>query len=86
MIIFDILNGGVMAFLARREELLKRAKRVEKRADCEEKAQAKDLLLALAVLYREMANELEEGSKTPSYMPRPVSLIFVAVCGDRNLQ
>jgi hypothetical protein len=74
-----------MAFLARREELLKRAEGVENRGCCEEKAQAKDLLLALAVLYREMANELKEGSEIPCYMPFR-DLDFVAVCGDRNLQ
>ena len=57
-----------MDFRLRRQGLLERAKRVEKKARRETNAQAQDLLRALAALYREMANELEEGSVIPSYM------------------
>jgi hypothetical protein len=44
----------------RKQTLLKRARQVEEKASCEKNAQAQDILRALALLYREMAEELEE--------------------------
>jgi hypothetical protein len=44
----------------RRQNLLARAQRVEDEARRVPNAQAQDLLRALAVLYREMADELED--------------------------
>ena len=57
-----------MNFCVRKQELLERAKRVEKKARRQKNEQAQDILRALALLYREMAEELEEGSVIPSYM------------------
>ncbi len=57
-----------MNFCVRKQELLERAERVEKKARRQKNAQAQDILRALALLYREMAEELEEGSAIPSYM------------------
>ena len=59
-----------MHFRFRREELLERAKRAEEEASRIKNAQAQDLMRALAALYREMANELEEeeASGLPQYM------------------
>ena len=54
-----------MDFRLRRQSLLERAKHVEKEASRQKNAQAQDIMRALAALYREMANELEEGSGTP---------------------
>ena len=44
----------------RRQELLERAQRVDGEARRVQNAQAQDILRALAVLYREMAEELED--------------------------
>ncbi len=52
----------------RKLRLLKRAKRVEEQARRQKNAQAQDVMRALALLYREMANELDEVSVIPSYM------------------
>ncbi len=57
-----------MNFCVRKQELLERAKRVEKKARRQKNEQAQDILRALALLYREMAEELEESSVIPSYM------------------
>jgi len=54
-----------------KQTLLERAKRAEKKARRQKNAQAQDILRALAALYREMANELEEGSEIPNYMLDP---------------
>ena len=51
-----------------KQTLLERAKHQEEKARRQTNAQAQDILRALALLYREMANELEEGSVIPSYM------------------
>jgi hypothetical protein len=48
-----------MDFRLRRQSLLERAKRVGEKAFCEKNTQAKDIMRALAALYREMAEELE---------------------------
>jgi len=65
---FDDVNGWAVDFRLQKQRLLERAKRVEKKAHRETNAQAQDLMRALALLYREMASELEEGSVIPSYM------------------
>ncbi len=52
--------GGAMDFRFRKRELLEGAKRVEEDARREKNAQAQDLMRALAALYREMAEELED--------------------------
>ena len=57
-----------MDFHPQKQRLLERAKRVEKKARRQKNAQAQDILRALALLYREMANELEEVSVIPGYM------------------
>ena len=49
-----------MDFLLRKQKLLERAKRVEEKASRERNVQAQDLMRALALLYREMAEELED--------------------------
>ena len=49
-----------MDFRHRKQELLERAKRVEEKAFCEKNTQAKGIMRALAALYREMAEELED--------------------------
>ena len=54
------VNVKAMDFRHRKQELLERAKRVEEKAFYEKNAQAKDLMRALATLYRKMAEELEE--------------------------
>ena len=57
-----------MDFRLRKEKLSERARHVEKKASRQTNAQAQDIMRALAALYREMANELEEGSAIPNYM------------------
>ncbi len=52
--------GNTMNFYVRKQELLKRAKRFEEKASREGNVQASDRMRALALLYREMAEELEE--------------------------
>jgi hypothetical protein len=49
-----------MDFRHRKQELLERAERVEEKAFCEKNTQAKGIMRALAALYREMAEELED--------------------------
>ena len=49
-----------MDFRLRRQSLLERARRVEEKAVREKNTQAKDIMRALAALYREMAEELED--------------------------
>ena len=48
-----------MDFSFRRQSLLERARRVEEEAYRIKNAQAQDIMRALALLYREMAEELE---------------------------
>jgi hypothetical protein len=62
------VNGFAMDFRSRKQRLLERAERVEKKARRQKNAQAQDIMRALALLYREMATELEEVSVIPSYM------------------
>lgn len=65
------VNGFAVDFRFQKQLLLARAERVEKKARREKNAQAQDIMRALALLYREMANELVEGSIIPSYMLDP---------------
>jgi hypothetical protein len=44
----------------RKQELLERAQHQEEKARRQTNAQAQDIMRALALLYREMANELED--------------------------
>jgi hypothetical protein len=57
-----ILNVNVKAmdFRHRKQELLERAKYTEEEASRVKNAQAQDVMRALALLYREMAEELED--------------------------
>jgi len=54
------VEWGAMDFHLRKHALLERAKRVEEKAWREKNAQAQDLLRALAALYRDMAEELDD--------------------------
>ena len=54
------VEWGTMDSRLRRQSLLERAKHVEKEASRVKNAQAQDVMRALALLYREMAEELEE--------------------------
>ena len=49
-----------MDFRLRRQSLLERAKRVEEEVSRVKNTQAQDLMRALALLYREMAEEIED--------------------------
>ena len=49
-----------MDFRLQKQTLLERAKHKEEKARRQTNAQAQDILRALALLYREMANELED--------------------------
>jgi len=49
-----------MDFRLRKQTLLERGKHVEENASRQTNAQAQDILRALAVLYHEMADELED--------------------------
>jgi len=51
---------STMDYRIRRQKLLKRAKHVEEAPSCVKNAQAQDVMHALAALYREMAEELED--------------------------
>ena len=44
----------------RKQKLLERAKHKDEKASREKNTQAQDIMRALALFYREMANELEE--------------------------
>ena len=49
-----------MDLRSRRETLLERAENVEEKASREKNTQAQDLMRALALLYREMGEELDD--------------------------
>jgi hypothetical protein len=57
---FDDVNGWAVEFRLQKQRLLERATHQEERARRQTNAQAQDILCALALLYREMANELED--------------------------
>ena len=72
-----------MDFHLRRRSLLDRAARVEEKARRERNAQAQDLMRALAVLDREMAEELEDSGL---FERRLFPLDFVDLAGgDRSI-
>ena len=62
------MNGNAMNFRLRKKELLERAKLVEQDACRVKTAQAQDILLLMAALYRDMARELGKGSEVRKYM------------------
>jgi len=68
-----------MDFLLRKQKLLERAKRVEEKASRERNVQAQDLMRALALLYREMAEELEDSGL---FECRLFRLDFADLAGD----
>ena len=51
--------GGAMDFHFRRQSLLERARRIEEEAYRMKNARVQDFMRTLALLYREMAEELE---------------------------
>ena len=63
----------------RRRNLLERAARFEEKARGERNAQAQDLTRALAALYREMAEELEDSGLFERRFP---PLDFADLAGD----
>jgi len=71
--------GGAMDFRPRKQTLLDRAKHVEKKASRQKNAQAQDIMRALAALYREMAEELEDsGLLERRFLPLDFAdLVFV---------
>jgi hypothetical protein len=68
-----------MDFRLRRQSLLERAKRVEEEASRVKNAQAQDVMRALTLLYREMAEELENSGL---FERRLFPLDFVDLAGD----
>jgi len=71
-----------MDFRHRKQELLERAERVEEKAFCEKNTQAKGIMRALAALYREMAEELEDSGLFERRFP-PLHFADLAG-GDRS--
>jgi len=72
-----------MNFRLRKKELLERAELVEQDAYRVKTAQAQDILRALAALYREMAEELEDSGL---FERRLFPLDFVDLAGgDRSI-
>jgi len=68
-----------MNFHARKQELWERATHVEKEASRVKPAQAQDVMRALAAVYREMAEELEESGLFERRFP---PLEFADFAGD----
>jgi hypothetical protein len=62
-----------MNFYVQKQELLERAKRAEEQALRNKNTQAKGLMSALAMLYREMAEELDDNGL---FERRVLSLVF----------
>ncbi len=54
------VEWGAMNYRLRGQNLFERAKQVEEQASRANNAQAQDVMRALAALYREMAEELED--------------------------
>ena len=77
------VERGTMDFRLRRQSLLERAKRVEEEVSRVKNTQAQDLMRALALLYREMAEELENSGL---FERRLFPLDFVDLAGgDRSI-
>jgi len=73
-----------MDFRLRKQTLLERARHVEKKASRQTNAQAQDLMRALAALYREMAEELEDSGL---FERRFLPLHFADLAGgDRSIR
>ena len=70
-----------MDFRLRRQSLLERAKHVEEEASRVKNAQAQDVMRALALLYREMAEELENSGL---FERRLFPLDFVDLAGGNQ--
>jgi hypothetical protein len=68
-----------MDFRHRKHELLERAKHVEEEARRVKNAQAQDIMRALALLYREMAEELEKSGLFERRFPWTLSILPVAI-------
>jgi hypothetical protein len=75
--------GGIMDFRLRRHNLLERAKHTEEKASRVRNTQAQGLMRALAALYREMAEELEDSGL---FERRFLPLDFADLAGgDRSI-
>lgn len=70
-----------MDFRLRRQSLLERAKHVEEEARRVKNTQAQDVMRALALLYREMAEELEDSGL---FERRFLPLHFADLAGDNR--
>ena len=70
-----------MDFRHQKQELMERAKRVEEKASRVRNTQAQDLMRALAALYREMAEELEDSGL---FERRFLPLHFADLAGDNR--
>ena len=68
-----------MDFRLRGQSLLERAKHVEDEARRVKNDQAQDVMRALALLYREMAEELDKGGLFERRFPWPFSILPVAI-------
>ena len=72
-----------MDYRIRRQKLLERAKHVEEEASRAKNTQAQDVMRALAALYREMAEELEDSGL---FERRFLPLRFADLAdGDRSI-
>ena len=79
----QILEWGTMDSKLRKQELMERAERVEEEERRVKNAQAQDVMRALALLYREMAEELE---KSGLFEHRLFPLDFLDLGGgDRSI-
>jgi hypothetical protein len=77
------VEWGTMDFHLQRRSLLDRAARIEEQARRERNAQARDLMRALALLYKEMAEELGESGL---FERRFLALHFANLTGgDRSI-
>jgi hypothetical protein len=75
--------GGIMDFRLRRQSLLERAKHTEEKASRVRNTQAQGLMRAVAALYREMAEELEDSGL---FERRFLPLDFADLAGgDRSI-
>jgi len=74
------IEWGTMDFRHQKQELLERAKRVEEKAFCEKNTQAKGIMRALAALYGEMAEELDDsGCSNAVFFPWTLLISPVAI-------
>ena len=79
-----MIYGWGMDFHLRKQTLLERAKQVEEKASRQKNAQAQDIMRALAALYREIAEELEDSGL---FERRFLPLDFAGLAGgDRSIR